>query len=389
MEFSLHTYLQHLRHEGASRDFIDAVHRNAAPLATRNLPILLTLGQLAYIAEMPYRDLLHIIERQIDPYRVFAIRKRRGGRRFICVPEPQLLSVQRWIHEHILCSLHSLCSLSEHATAFRPGSSHIANARKHLSAPCILKLDITRFFESISERQVYRIFRGFGYRAQVAFGLARLCTRVLPRSEDHRWRRKTKRWQTGEYRKFLSSHVVGHLPQGAPTSPMLANLVCRMLDVELQKIADREGLIYTRYADDMTFSGVINNRVAATMIINEISKIVGKYGFGINSQKTNIVKNGGRKIVTGLSVEDGVVRLPRFYKDKIRQELYFINSYGLKDHCSRIGQKNHLSYLMRLVGRIRYATLIEPDIGTNLMVKFEELFPDFCQLNEILAVEAE
>lgn len=383
MEFSLHTYLHHLQQEGASPDFIDAVRRNATPLVHVNLPILLTLGQLAYIAEMPYGVLLKIIKRQIHPYRVFAIRKRSGGKRFICVPEQQLLSAQRWIHENILCSSHSLGSLSENVTAFKPGSSHITNARKHLGAPCLLKLDITRFFESISERQVYRVFRAFGYRAQIAFGLTRLCTRVLPGAEDYRWRCKTKRWQAGKHRKFLYSHVVGHLPQGAPTSPMLANLVCRVLDVELKKIADREGLIYTRYADDMTFSGVIKNREAATTIINEISKIVGKYGFGINLQKTNIAKNGGRKIVTGLSVEDGVLRLPRCYKDTIRQELHFLKLYGLKDHCSQINQKDHLSYLMRLIGRIRYAASIEPEVGAGMMAKFKQLFPDFDELSEM------
>jgi RNA-directed DNA polymerase len=99
-------------------------------------------------------------------------------------------------------------------------------------------------------------------------------------------------------RQYLSTGVIGHLPQGAPTSPMLANLVCAALDTEIQKIASREGLVYTRYADDMTLSGHIANRDSARKLISELSLIVGKHGFGINSQKANIAKNGGRKIVT-------------------------------------------------------------------------------------------
>jgi RNA-directed DNA polymerase len=165
---------------------------------------------------------------------------------------------------------------------------------------------------------------------------------------------------------------------------MLANLVCVALDVELQKVASREGLTYTRYADDMIFSGEIADRATAAQLAGEIVAIVGKHGFGINSQKTSIAKNGGRKIVTGLSVEGDVVRLPRSYKDEIRQELYFLEKYGLSDHCARIGHKNHMSYLLRLVGRIRYVLSVEPIIGKRMRSKFQQLFPHFNKIENII-----
>lgn len=274
--------------------------------------------------------------------------------------------------------------MSGNATAFVPNSSHIINAKRHIGATWILKLDITQFFESISERQVYKVFYRLGYRKQVAFFLTRLCTRVLPASSDRRFQRGIKRWQTGRPHKFLNGRVVGHLPQGAPTSPMLANLVCLGLDADLLKIASRENLTYTRYADDMVFSGDIIDRGAAIRISREVSASIGRYGFGINAQKTNIAKNGGRKIVTGLSIDGDVLRVPRTYKDKIRQELHYLKKFGLQSHCDRIGQKSHLSYLLRLAGRIRYVASVEPVVGNELRGNFQKLFPAFREIEQLV-----
>ncbi|MEO5334386.1 MAG: reverse transcriptase family protein [Magnetococcus sp. YQC-5] len=404
MEFPLHNYLKSLRDSGARAEYIRAIRRNAQPLVDCGLPVVLTLGHLAHTTDVSHGLLTDIIKRQIDPYRVFAIRKRSGGKRFICVPEKGLLTVQRWIHKEILCAPVALRKLSCHATAYAPLSSHIANAKRHIGAAWILKLDITRFFESVSERQVYRVFRSLGYRALVAFCLTRLCTRVLPSTVDHRQRLRTKRWRTGDQHRFRrklrdaqgwpeettpfsGARVVGHLPQGAPTSPMLANLVCVKLDADLQEIAIREGLVYTRYADDMTFSGEVVDRAAAIRISREISIAVGHYGFGINLQKTSIAKNGGRKIVTGLSVDGNVVRLPRAYKDAIRQELFYLDKHGIQEHCSRTGHKNHLSYLLRLAGRIRYVISIEPVNGQRMMGKFLRIFPTFLETEQMVAQE--
>lgn len=383
MEFPLHAYLKHLRDSGATDEYIAAIRRNAKPLADCGLPVILTLGHLAHVTRVSHAVLTGIIKRQIDPYRVFSIRKRSGGKRFICVPEPGLLGLQRWIHDHILCSPAALKKLPCHATAYVPGTSHIVNAKRHVGATWLLKLDITSFFESVSERQVYRVFRGLGYRALVAFCFTRLCTRVLPDSSDNRLQRRTKRWQPGESRKFLGSRVVGHLPQGAPTSPMLANLVCVALDADLQEIAIREGLTYSRYADDMTFSGEIFDRSFVTRISRKISAVIGSHGFGINKQKTSIAKDGGRKIVTGLSVGDDMVRLPRAYKDEIRQELFYLEKHGLQDHCSRIGHKNHLSYLLRLAGRIRYAIAVEPVTGNRMMDKLKKIVPTLLEIEQM------
>lgn len=380
MEFPLHTYLNKLRTDGAPSDYIEALYRNAQPLAERGLPVILTLGHLAYVTNVSCSMLLRIVSRNTDPYRVFPIKKRNGNKRFICVPEPLLLYVQRWIHTHILSNKYSLGLLSNNATAYMPDSSHVKNAKRHVGANWLVKLDITSFFESVSERQVYHVFRKLGYRAQVAFCFARLCTRLVPQHQDMRFYRGTKRWEIGHKRKYLSAKTIGHLPQGAPTSPMLANLVCASIDSDLQGIAQRKGLVYTRYADDMTFSGHFEDRSVAASHCAEVASIISKNGFSINSQKTNIAKNGGRKIVTGLSVDGSTIRLPRSYKDKIRQELYYIETYGLAGHCERTRQKNQLSYLLHLDGKIKYIKSVEPTFGGKIEEQFRKLFPDFAAI---------
>ncbi|MBF0212418.1 MAG: RNA-directed DNA polymerase [Magnetococcales bacterium] len=389
MEFSLHTYLNRLRTRGASDEFVEIIRRHAKPLSDRGLPVILSLGHLAFATSNSHEVLHGIVKREVDPYRGFWIRKRSGGKRYICVPEGGLIRTQRWIHDHILCSTWGKKSLSMAATAYVPGSSHIDNAKRHSGADCVLKLDITNFFETISERQVYHVFHGFGYRPLVAFYFSRLCTRVLDpkhdvRSPTVRWAGKKKRWQTEANRKNNNYHTVGHLPQGAPTSPMLANLVCFGLDLELQQIADSINLVYTRYADDMTFSGSFTTKEQISQFICQVSAVVGKFGFSINQQKTSLSRTGGRKIVTGLSVEGDALRLPRAYKDAIRQELYYIERYGLSGHLERVGYANHLTYLMRLKGRIQYWFSIEPATATPSIEQFRAIFPNFNEINELV-----
>ena len=165
---------------------------------------------------------------------------------------------------------------------------------------------------------------------------------------------------------------------------MLSNLVCAPLDMKLKGVADNWGLTYTRYADDMTFSGDVVGRLETTKLIGELSTILGAHGFLVNSRKTTIAKTGGRKIVTGLSVEGSKVRLPRFYKDQIRQELHYLRLHGIKGHCARIKQGNHFSYLRRLSGRIRYVSLIEPDLGEKMAAAFNKQFPNFHELEALI-----
>ena len=124
--------------------------------------------------------------------------------------------------------------------------------------------------------------------------------------------------------------ALGYLPQGAPTSPMLSNLVMRELDGIIQRLADAAGLTYTRYSDDLTFSTRSKefSRFKARGFISEVGKALTVFGFQPQHRKTKVVPPGSRKLVLGLQVEGDVSRLTREFKDKLRQHLYYLEKHG-------------------------------------------------------------
>lgn len=343
------------------------------------LPRDATLAQLAHATATPEALLRELVARRADPYRVFMVRKRSGGRRAICVPCPELMHLQRFIHRSVLQTPTALAQLGDEVTAYRPGASHIGNAARHAGARWMLKLDLKHFFESVSERQVWHVFRRLGYAPQTALWLTRLCTRVLPLPDDRRWHRRSLRWvPAARGARGADDHprVMGHLPQGAPTSPMLANLACVALDAQLRGIAQRHALTYTRYADDLCFSSpaarpAVADRAATSALIAAVARAVGEHGFGLRQLKTQVAGPGARRIVTGLSVAGEQPRLPRARKDALRQALHHIARHGLRSHCDRIGQRDPVAYLGRLAGQIRYLRAIEPQAGDRLLERLK------------------
>jgi RNA-directed DNA polymerase len=200
-----------------------------------DLPVILTLSHLAHLADVNPRKLRGIIRRDDDPYRVFRVKKRAApGRsaaaprrhRTICVPNPELMRLQRWIAQNVLNVAHPHpCSF-----AFAPGRDLVGAAERHAGCRWLVKMDVRHFFESISEAQVFRVFRRLGYGALIAFEMTRLCTRV--RSKDYP--KRNLDLATHEPSLPYRTHCQGHLPQGAPTSPMLANLAVLELDQTLK-----------------------------------------------------------------------------------------------------------------------------------------------------------
>ena len=265
------------------------------------LPSILSLNHLAQRTTTPYLALRRIVNRTgEDTYRKFSIRKRSGGRRFIYVPAPYLMNVQRWINLHMLTKV----PVHQCSYAFTPGSSIVKCAGRHTGARWLIKMDITGFFESISEIQICRVFKGLGYQPLVAFELARVTTLPVvsssPRKRDKAWRVNRPNQKIPPY----SSEILGYLPQGAPTSPLLSNLVMREIDGKLFSEANERGLTYTRYSDDLTFSTRRNNfdRNEARAFISVVGKVLACAGFRPQHRKTHIIPPGSRKIVLGLQV---------------------------------------------------------------------------------------
>ncbi|MBT2189436.1 reverse transcriptase domain-containing protein [Sphingobium nicotianae] len=249
---SPHQYRAEGLARGRQEPVISAAISQASKAEALGLPAILTLGHLAFRTDVSHRYLRSVIaKRSGEFYREFHIKKRSGGLRRIVVPAPKLMAVQRWIVREILRerAVHPDCF------AYVRRRSIVDCASRHVGAGWLLKLDIHDFFESIPERSVYRVYRSLGYQPLVSFELARICTRpwISPPDKREGSRTVANWWKRGI--ELYRRQFTGYLPQGAPTSPMLSNLVCRGLDEELSAFAAREGLVFTRYSDDLTFSG--------------------------------------------------------------------------------------------------------------------------------------
>ena len=238
-------------------------------------------------------------------YREFWMRKRKGGYRMISAPNKTMQSIQATINSRILSPV---TMIHPAAVGFRNGHSVVDNANPHLGKRYVLKMDIHDFFFSIRSPRVKKTFEKIGYPENVSKVLGTLCCL-------HR-----------------------HLPQGAPTSPSLSNIVSYEMDRKLAALAAEYGLTYTRYADDLTFSGDVFPK---EQIIPRIKQIIRDEKFEPNHKKTRFINEYGRKIITGVSISSGVkLTIPKARKREIRQNVYFILTKGLAEHQRRIGSSD-------------------------------------------------
>ena len=304
-------------------DIKDASNR----LIENKLPLISKHTQLADAVNLSVPQLKGLCYQQEVatniPYTHFTINKRNGTPRQIWSPIPRLKFVQRWILENILNNL------TTHGAAhgFVRGKSIITNAAVHSDSALLIKLDVKDFFPSVHWRRVKGVFRHAGYPEQIATLLALLCTES-PRQMVQ---------QNGKtYYVAISDRA---LPQGAPTSPALTNIVCLNLDRRLTGLADKMGLRYSRYADDLTFSLPANststenaaqpsdhNRLIG-QLLGSVHKILREEGFVLNNDKTRIIRMGNQHNVTGMVVNgEGVPRVPRNIKRMLRAALHNLDS---------------------------------------------------------------
>jgi RNA-directed DNA polymerase len=358
------------RQQGVTEPILQAAVRIAHRIqaANKDLPPLFTLRHLAHEVDVPYQALREVVSRNhnSDPYRVFKLRKKNVGHnsqrfRVIGVPNPALLKCQRWVHSKIL--RHG--RLHEASGAYSKGSKIHDVASIHCNARWLIKLDVTDFFDSILEPKVYQVFLKLGYQPLMAFELARLCTRLRHAGNPKR--------NSRQFTKIPAycSPVLGHLPQGAPSSPMLANLVAYDLDSELFALAGSANVRYTRYADDIVFSSPDKTftRTDAENLVKAAYACLERHGLWANRSKTLIVSPSARKIVLGLLVDGPTPRLQKVFKDKLRLHIYYLHhkNIGPVEHAKRRGFDNVLGLQRHLLGLAAFAIGIEPEWGRERM----------------------
>lgn len=264
-------------------------------------------------------------------YHTAVIKKRSGKERRLLVPDPLLKGIQQKILHNVL-EAHSI---SEYATAYHKGAKLKDNAVPHVGKKKILKLDIENFFENILFKQVLQSsFPKKYFPPSVGTMLAYLCC------------------------------YYDYLPQGAPTSPAISNLVMRPFDESIGAWCEARGISYSRYCDDLTFSGDFD----AEMVKRKAGAFLGEMGFNLNKKKTRVISRGQQQNVTGVVV-NCKPQVSKEYRRKLRQEIYFCRKFGIRGHLERIGDRKYLDlgetgierYRLRLVGKVNYVLQVNPD----------------------------
>lgn len=259
--------------------------------------------------------------------------KKNGKKRHLLVPMPVLKHIQKNILNHVLIGL----SVSSYANAYVPGKSLFDNALPHVNQKIILKLDIKEFFSNITFETLYQALPNTIFPPAIKVLLLKLCT-----YEDY-------------------------LPQGAPTSPYLSNLVMKNFDNYIGEYCCRRNISYTRYSDDLTFSGDF----IVLELKNKVEGFLDVMGFSLNEEKVKVLRSHQRQNVTGLVVNTQL-HVSKQYLKKIRQEMYYIQKYGVDNHNQFTHQ--NVSYAS-LLGKVNYVLSVDPN---NLEFKNYQKYLKIC-----------
>jgi retron-type reverse transcriptase len=300
-----------------------------------NLPVIFNIKHFALLVGRTVNEIANIMMNLEEYYYSYVkIPKKAGGYRKLSIPAMSLRIIQKWVLKNLLENI----PVSKYAMGFCRKKSIVTNAKSHVGQNCIINLDLKDFFPSITLDQVFRVFYYYGYTINVSYMLARLCT----------------------YEKFL--------PQGAPTSPYISNIVCLKLDKRLSKLAEKYNVIYTRYADDITFSG----DYGINKIINIARTIIKDEGFKLNDKKTRIAYKHEQQEVTGLIVSENKVSVRKKYKKKLLQEIYYCKKYGVSNHLEHIESKKRF-YKDHLYGKAFFVYMVDRKLGECILHDLEEI----------------
>ena len=300
-------------------------------------------------------------------YRQFKIKKKSGGFRQITAPRNRSFMMLLQSVNEILKAMYTP---SEHAMGFTEERSVVTNADVHKGKNYVFNIDLKDFFPSVEQPRIWKRLQlaPFNFPKPIANVLAGLCSM-----------REVRKDANGE---DFFAYV---LPQGAPTSPIITNMICDTLDRRLAGLAKRFGLHYTRYADDITFSSMHNVYAAKGDFRKELERIIKNQGFIINESKTRLQKLGGRQEVTGIIVSEKL-NVSKKYVREIRSLLYIWEEYGYSTAMSKFlpkykAEKGHVKkgnpdLTNVLDGKLMYLKMVKGDadsVYVRLYNKFQEL----------------
>jgi RNA-directed DNA polymerase len=318
-------------------------------------------GELAWFADV--RGLERTSTEALQHYRWRSV-DHRGGVRLLAAPKPRLKEIQRRLLRHVLSAI----PVHESAHGCVLGRSVRTAVAPHAGAAVVLRMDLEAFFASIPAGRIYGLLQGtVGLTEPVAHLITGLVTTVVPAAT---WRRVPVPHgieARERHRRLGQRLAVAHLPQGAPTSPALANLVCFRLDRRLTGLAAAFGATYTRYVDDLVFSG--GRSLGRGRLTEQVTAVVGDEGFRVNPGKTHTMSASRRQYVLGTVVNDRPT-LPRPERDALRALLH---------NCATLGwttqTRGHdpATFRDHVLGRIAWASSIDPASGARLHALAQEI----------------
>lgn len=294
-------------------------NNNLSRLKNLGLPAITDLDELSSHMRLSSGLIRQLVYKSDEHYKVYELEKKSGGTREIAQPSRVMKAAQSWILRKVLYRLSS----SHNSKGFERGESILTNAAPHVGAHVLLNIDLEDFFHSVPASHIHSIFHSIGYNKNLSHIFTCLCT------------------------------YNGRLPQGAPTSPKLSNLACQRLDSRIQGYSGLKGIIYTRYADDITLSAFNEAKIRKAQPM--IEEIVRDEGFTLNHRKTKVCGTRKRKEVTGLVISTDGVGIGRKKYRQMRAEIHTM----LKSDSSKLAQVNGWLAYVQSVDEKNYNRLVK------------------------------
>lgn len=310
-------------------------------------------GELAWFADT--RGIERTANGPLRHYR-WTVLPKRGGIRLVAAPKPRLREIQRRLLRHVFGPI----PLHAAAHGGVPGRSVRTALAPHAGSAVVLRFDLTAFFGSIAAGRVYELLRIVGYPEAVAHTVTGLVTTLVPRG--------LARAVHGDLEEaVLRGLARPHLPQGAPTSPAVANAVAFGLDRRLAGLAERFGASYTRYVDDLVVSGAPSLGRTRRRFADRVREIASDEGFRLNDRKTVTLAHSGRQALLGAVINDRPT-LPREERDALRATLHNCATRGWRSQ-----QRDVPDLRAHLLGRIGWATGLDPAFGAKARAAFDRI----------------
>jgi RNA-directed DNA polymerase len=339
--------------KGVSAGLNDA-ESNLEKLERNALPRLSNAAELAGAIGISVNELRFLAfsrsTSRVTHYVQFTLPKRSGGVRLISAPLARLKRAQHWVLQEML----SPQWVHDAAHGFRADRSIVSNAQPHVGADVVINLDLKDFFPTVTYKRVKGLFRSLGYSESVATICALLCTEPREVHVDV----DGERYHVAMTERFL--------PQGAPTSPAITNLLCRALDARLSRIAEKLGYRYTRYADDLTFSGP--REANPGRLMRRVHWVVEHEGFTVHPKKTRVFRKSRRQEVTGVVVNEKCT-VSRDTLKSFRAVLFQIEKDG------PVGKTwgNAPDVIAAVEGFANYVAMVNPEKGAPLQARARAL----------------